>query len=171
MTVDTEGYWYGNRDFRYNRELYVYRAQIQRTFHEYQNMVAGIFFDILIPAGAFMRNHNLGINLLLLSTYQTTFNEGDNDVNTDVFLFTPTPSEIFNSGVYTASVGTIDSVCELLPSIEFDRANSKFNIAYEHQQFANSSACFNAVDPYHLGYDPAWSGEEFDIAIGELHFF
>lgn len=131
-------------------------------------MIDELLSEILNPIGGFMQLHNLGINLVLLTTYQRLFHDEGNEEDTDVFMFTPTPSNVFHSGVYAAGMGTVDSVCELQPSVNFDRANSQFNVMYDYDKFANSSACSNAVDPYHMGYDHAWSGEYFDIATGDL---
>jgi hypothetical protein len=165
--VDTEGYWYGNRGFNYSHSLYQYTSQIRHTFSEYQAAANSLISETMVPMGKFMQHHNLGINLLLLMTYQTTITDPGNDQDTDTFLFSPTPAYIFDNGVYSADAGTIDSLCDVEPSVTFDRANAKFNVKYNHSQFANSSACMNAFDPYHLGYDPEWSGEDFDIAIGD----
>lgn len=117
--------------------------------------------------GQYMEAHNLGINLLLLMTYQILFNVEGNSQDTDTFLFTATPANVFDSGVYDAAVGTVDSVCDVQSSISFDRANAKVLIQFDYAQFYNSSACMNAVDPKHLGYDPEWSGDVFEIPIGD----
>jgi hypothetical protein len=165
--VDTDGYWLGNREYNYSHGLYQYKSQIKNSFADYQIQARYLLNGILAPMGVFMQEHNLGINLLLLMTYQTTFTSANNDEDTDTFLFTSTPSNVFDSGVYSAAAGTIDSVCDVAPSTSFDRANAKFTIEYNYAQFANSSACMNVFDPKHLGYDPQWSGDVFEIAIGD----
>lgn len=122
---------------------------------------------IIGALGDFMSRHNLGINLLVLMTFQTTFTDTGNDKQTDVFKFSSMPVDILHSGVYSAGVGTSDALCDVVPSVAFDRANHQFSLKFNHTDFANSASCMAAFDPVHLGYDPIWNGDNFDIIIGK----
>jgi hypothetical protein len=165
--VDTAGYWEGNQHFSFHHALFVYNAKIKRTNEEYE-VFANYFIDSVIgDLGNRMWSQNLGVNLLILMTYQTTFTTPGNKDATDTFLFTANPTQVYTSGVYSAGLGTVDSLCDIDPSISYDRANAKMNIVYDYSTITNSTACTTALDPKHLGYDPLWSGGDFSVAIGE----
>ena len=168
--ADSNGYWHGNQNYSYGKALYVYSAQIKRTVEEYREMATYLENVVIGAVGSYMAVNNLGLNLLLLMTFQTTFTQDDNAFETDTFRFTTTPSDVFNTGVYSASAGTMEGICDVEPIVAFDRANHKFDITFNHTLFANSTSCMNAFEPAHLGYEAIWSGDEFLISIGKCNW-
>ena len=161
--ADQDGYWEGSVEFNYSRALYRYHARIQRDYESYVAGATSLIDDVFNGIGALMSRNNLGINLLLLATYQS---EASNSDETDTFSFTANPVNLYDTGVYSSSFGTIDSFCEATFTTSFDKANANINVMLSYEEFINSSACMNVVDPKHLGYDTQWSGDKFSIDLG-----
>lgn len=160
--VDSNGNWEGLVDFKYTHAIYKLDINnfmgSQSDFSELMDAALAAINEI----GAVAYEYNLGLNLVLWMMYQGTANyQGSKQV----ISLAGSPKTIFNRQNLAGGMNNIDGGCDVNPRINYYRSDATIVYEYQYEEFVQSTACMNIMNPLKAGFDPDLNQGVFKLSI------
>lgn len=174
--ADTDGNWVGTPEYLESDAVYKIgfnNFQVGSTT-EYIAMMERFYQELILYGDIAIRN-NLGVNMVIWSTYLQYYSlTSPNSVNfTSIgygqlqsITLTAVPSVIFELDHLLANVGSVQGFCAVENDAVYDQANSLLSMTYTNVSlFSATPSCNNALYPYSFGYLPNIDHNEFSVKL------
>ena len=160
--ADTAGLWQWSTEFLPPNAVYEFKLdQFQASSADYP-VIMGELKDSVQYYGNKMKNLTLSENLL----YWTSWYTGDTvDGKVQKFYMFSNPAMIFNREYIEGTVSNTAADCNTTSLGSFDPSNYMLSLVFDANAFINNQACFDTINPYYLGYNPIYDGNDFSVDI------
>lgn len=159
--ADVNGSWNSNIYYDSSLAIYQFRFQELRANASFwKEMIGNLSISIDLVA-AKMKIQPLDINLLWWLVWEGNFAVQG---TTQYFGFYSDPTVVFNRQYVHGVISNVVSDCNATSSSKYDVGSYYLSLTYSFSEFMSNPRCTSVMNPYTMGYDPVYDGDEFTLS-------